>query len=63
MTMVFRDKLLLEHLEALDGQEIYEEAQVRFPVQTVIRPKHADEYHDFRGYAGKALRRRYICRG
>lgn len=24
----------------------------RFPVQTVIRP-HSDEYHDFRGYAGR----------
>ena len=24
----------------------------RFPVQTVIRP-HKDEYHDFRGYAGR----------
>jgi sulfate adenylyltransferase subunit 1 len=27
--------------------------KARFPVQTVIRPKTEEEYHDFRGYAGK----------
>ena len=43
---------LLEHLEELDAQDVYEKSQVRFPVQTVIRPK-KDEFHDFRGYAGK----------
>ena len=43
---------ILEHLEKLDAQHIFEKGQARFPVQTVIRPK-KDEFHDFRGYAGK----------
>ncbi|WP_103866088.1 sulfate adenylyltransferase subunit 1 [Aquimarina sp. I32.4] len=48
----YTGQTLLEHLEELDAQDVYEKAQVRFPVQTVIRPK-KDEFHDFRGYAGK----------
>ncbi|RZS92237.1 sulfate adenylyltransferase subunit 1 [Aquimarina brevivitae] len=48
----YKGQTLLDHLEALDAQDVYEKAQARFPVQTVIRPK-KDEYHDFRGYAGK----------
>ncbi|WP_378185558.1 sulfate adenylyltransferase subunit 1 [Aquimarina sp. W85] len=48
----YTGETLLEHLEALDAQDLYEASQVRFPVQTVIRPK-KDEFHDFRGYAGK----------
>ncbi len=48
----YHGKTLLEHLEELDAQDVYEKSQVRFPVQTVIRPK-KDEFHDFRGYAGK----------
>lgn len=43
---------LLEHLERLEAADVYEGGQVRFPIQTVIRPK-TEEYHDFRGYAGK----------
>ncbi|MDO6737972.1 sulfate adenylyltransferase subunit 1 [Wenyingzhuangia sp. 2_MG-2023] len=43
---------LLEHFEALEAQDIYQESVARLPVQTVIRPK-MDEFHDFRGYAGK----------
>ncbi len=43
---------LLDHLESLSPEDVQEESQARFPVQTVIRPK-TDEYHDFRGYAGK----------
>ena len=43
---------VLEHLEALEPKDVYEKGQARFPVQTVIRPK-TEEYHDFRGYAGK----------
>ena len=43
---------VLEHLEALEPTDVYEKGQARFPVQTVIRPK-TEEYHDFRGYAGK----------
>ncbi|MCB0654234.1 MAG: 50S ribosome-binding GTPase [Saprospiraceae bacterium] len=48
----YHGKTLLEHLEKIDVQDVYEQAPMRFPVQTVIRPKTAG-YHDFRGYAGK----------
>jgi len=51
-TAWYTGKTLLEHLEELDAQDVYEKAEVRFPIQTVIRPK-KDEFHDFRGYAGK----------
>jgi len=43
---------LLEHCEKLEAQDVYQESVARLPVQTVIRPK-TDEFHDFRGYAGK----------
>ncbi len=43
---------LLEHLEKLEAQDVYEKSVARLPIQTVIRPK-MDEFHDFRGYAGK----------
>ena len=43
---------LLEHLERIEAADVYEEAETRFSVQTVIRPK-TDAFHDFRGYAGK----------
>ncbi|GGK41982.1 MULTISPECIES: sulfate adenylyltransferase subunit 1 [Flavobacteriaceae] len=48
----FTGKTLLQHLEEIDTQDIYNLGKVRFPVQYVIRPK-TEEYHDFRGYAGK----------
>ncbi len=48
----YKGKTLLEHLEELDTQNVYNKGVMRFPVQNVIRPKTA-EYHDFRGYAGK----------
>lgn len=48
----YTGKTLIEHLEQIEAQDVYEEAQTRFPVQTVIRPK-TEDYHDFRGYAGK----------
>jgi sulfate adenylyltransferase subunit 1 len=48
----YAGETLLHHLEKLDAEDINEVSQVRFPVQTVIRPK-KNEYHDFRGYAGK----------
>lgn len=43
---------ILGHLEELEAQDLYDAGKVRFPIQTVIRPK-TDEFHDFRGYAGK----------
>jgi len=48
----YTGKTLLDHLEGLETEDINEESQARFPVQSVIRPK-TEEYHDFRGYAGK----------
>jgi sulfate adenylyltransferase subunit 1 len=43
---------LLNHLEELTLEDVIEASKMRFPIQTVIRPK-TEEYHDFRGYAGK----------
>jgi sulfate adenylyltransferase subunit 1 len=48
----YTGQTILQHLEALEPKDIYDNGQARFPVQTVIRPK-TEEYHDFRGYAGK----------
>ncbi|MCG8184238.1 sulfate adenylyltransferase subunit 1 [Tenacibaculum piscium] len=48
----YKGETLLNHLETLEFEDVSEASQMRFPVQTVIRPK-TEEYHDFRGYAGK----------
>ncbi len=48
----YKGQTLLDHLEELEAQDIYEKSHARFSIQTVIRPK-INEYHDFRGYAGK----------
>lgn len=48
----YNGQTLLQHLEELDLQDIYNVGTPRFPVQYVIRPK-TDEHHDFRGFAGK----------
>ena len=48
----YKGETLMHHLERLDTEDISDDSQARFPVQTVIRPK-TEEYHDFRGYAGK----------
>ncbi|MCL7753847.1 GTP-binding protein [Polaribacter sp. Z022] len=48
----YKGETLMHHLERLEPEDINEVSQTRFPVQTVIRPK-TEEYHDFRGYAGK----------
>ncbi len=48
----YTGQTILEHLEALEPSDVFETGKARFPVQTVIRPK-TEEYHDFRGYAGK----------
>ncbi|HSD07174.1 sulfate adenylyltransferase subunit 1 [Flavobacterium sp.] len=48
----YTGQTVLEHLEGLHSHDVYEAGKARFPVQTVIRPK-TEEYHDFRGYAGK----------
>ena len=43
---------LLEHLETVEIASDKNLMERRFPVQWVIRPM-ADEYHDYRGYAGQ----------
>jgi sulfate adenylyltransferase subunit 1 len=48
----YTGKTIMRHLEELDTEDIAEVSHVRFPVQSVIRPK-TQNYHDFRGYAGK----------
>jgi len=48
----YQGQTMMEHLENIRIEDIQEEAKARFQVQTVIRPK-TDEFHDFRGYAGK----------
>lgn len=50
----YKGQTLLEYLEALPVHKKDEVLPARFPVQFVIRP-HSDEYHDFRGYAGKLV--------
>lgn len=49
----YSENSLLEILEAVTPESIDSEVlPFRFPVQYVIRPK-SEEFHDFRGYAGK----------
>lgn len=48
----YKGAALLEHLEQLNKNDIYNVGTPRFPVQYVIRPK-TEDFHDFRGYAGK----------
>lgn len=43
---------LLHTLETIHIDSDQDHVNARFPVQTVIRPK-SDEYHDYRGYAGR----------
>ncbi|MDA0194372.1 MAG: sulfate adenylyltransferase subunit CysN [Bacteroidetes bacterium] len=43
---------LLHTLENVHIGSDHNHIDCRFPVQTVIRP-HSDEYHDYRGYAGR----------
>ncbi|MBI5856595.1 MAG: sulfate adenylyltransferase [Sphingobacteriales bacterium] len=48
----YKDETLLEFLENISVAADNINAPARFPVQYVVRP-HTDEFHDFRGYAGK----------
>ncbi len=45
-------KTLLDHLETVELENTVNLDKARFPVQYVIRPQ-SEEYHDYRGYAGK----------
>jgi sulfate adenylyltransferase subunit 1 len=44
---------LLEHLEEVDADEDPADQPARFPVQYVLRPQTSEEFHDYRGYAGR----------
>ena len=46
---------LLHFLEEVDVPDPARHAALRFPVQYVIRPQSAPEFHDYRGYAGTIL--------
>lgn len=48
----FNGPSLLEVLEQMEAHPKESHAQGRFPVQYIIRPRN-DEFHDFRGYAGR----------
>jgi sulfate adenylyltransferase subunit 1 len=48
----YSGETLLECLENISVAADNKNAPARFPVQYVVRP-HSDEFHDFRGYAGK----------
>lgn len=48
----YQGPTLLYHLETVYIGSDANHVDARFPVQWVIRP-HSDEYHDFRGYAGR----------
>ena len=47
----YKGESLLDYLENIEFNK-EEDSRVRFPVQSVIRPK-TEKYHDYRGYAGK----------
>ena len=48
----FKGSPLLNTLENVQIANDWNHEDARFPVQYVIRP-HSDEYHDYRGYAGR----------
>ena len=48
----YQGKTLLDHLETVELHNTINLDKARFPVQYVIRPQ-SEEYHDYRGYAGK----------
>lgn len=48
----YQGATLLNTLETIHIASDYNHIDARFPVQTIIRP-HSDEYHDYRGYAGR----------
>jgi sulfate adenylyltransferase subunit 1 len=48
----YQGATLLNTLETIPVANDHNLIDFRFPIQTVIRP-HSDEYHDYRGYAGR----------
>ncbi|GIX42306.1 MAG: sulfate adenylyltransferase subunit 1 [Leptospiraceae bacterium] len=50
----YKGKTLFDFLENVEISQDLKLEDFRFPIQYVIRPN-TDEYHDFRGYAGRVL--------
>lgn len=48
----YKGKTFLNLIETIEIEKNKDPENKRFPVQTIIRP-HIDEYHDYRGYAGR----------
>jgi len=48
----YQGPTLLQYLETLDTEDIYNIGTPRFPIQYVVRPK-TEKFHDFRGFSGK----------
>ncbi len=55
----YKGPALLEVLESLDASPKESKARSRFPVQYIIRPR-TEEFHDFRGYAGRVASGQFI---
>lgn len=55
----YKGPALLEVLESLDASPKESKAKSRFPVQYIIRPR-TEEFHDFRGYAGRVASGRFV---
>lgn len=50
----YKGQPLLAILESMEVHKQLHKAPARFPVQYIIRPRN-DEFHDFRGYAGRVV--------
>jgi sulfate adenylyltransferase subunit 1 len=48
----YRGKTFLDLIETIEIKKNKNSDNLRFPVQTIIRP-HKSEFHDYRGYAGR----------
>jgi sulfate adenylyltransferase subunit 1 len=48
----YKGRTFLNLIETIEIEKNKDPENKRFPVQTIIRP-HKDEYHDYRGYAGR----------
>jgi sulfate adenylyltransferase subunit 1 len=56
----YKGPALLEVLESLDASPKESKAKSRFPVQYIIRPR-TEEFHDFRGYAGRVASGQFVA--
>jgi len=56
----YKGPALLEVLESIDASPKESKAKSRFPVQYIIRPR-TEEFHDFRGYAGRVASGKFVA--